>query len=53
MTENSLLERAKRFISALRHCQVLGITVHHACEEGITLVLPYRSEEHTSELQSQ
>lgn len=41
MTENSLLERAKRFISALRHCQVLGITVHHACEEGITLVLPY------------
>ena len=41
MTENSLLERAKRFISALRHCQVLGITVHHASEEGITLVLPY------------
>lgn len=41
MTENSLLERAKRFISALRHCQVLGITVHHTSEEGITLVLPY------------
>ncbi|AQY65260.1 PaaI family thioesterase [Pseudomonas veronii] len=41
MTENPLLERAKRFISALRHCQVLGITVHQASEEGITLVLPY------------
>ena len=41
MTENPLLERAKRFVSALRHCQVLGIAAHHASEEGITLVMPY------------
>ncbi|MCQ9870287.1 thioesterase, partial [Pseudomonas aeruginosa] len=24
MSENPLLERARRFLSALRHCQVLG-----------------------------
>ncbi|CRM93756.1 putative domain 1 [Pseudomonas sp. 22 E 5] len=40
MTENLLLERATRFVSALRHCQVLGINVHEAGEEGMTLVLP-------------
>ena len=41
MTENLLLERAARFVSALRHCQVLGIQVHDASGEGMTLVLPY------------
>lgn len=41
MTENLLLERATRFVSALRHCQVLGIQVHDASGEGMTLVLPY------------
>jgi len=41
MSENPLLERAKRFVSALRHCQVLGITAHQASEEGITLIMPY------------
>ena len=41
MTETLLLERATRFISALRHCQVLGIGVHDASGEGITLILPY------------
>lgn len=41
MTENPLLQRATRFISALRHCHVLGITTHDASEEGITLVMPY------------
>ena len=41
MTENPLLERAERFVSALRHCQVLGITAHHASMEGITLIMPY------------
>jgi len=40
MTENPLLERATRFVSALRHCQVLGITAHGASEEGITLIMP-------------
>ncbi|WLH81054.1 PaaI family thioesterase [Pseudomonas sp. FP2335] len=41
MTENPLLERAARFLSALRHCQVLGITAHGASGEGITLLMPY------------
>ena len=41
MTENPLLERATRFVSALHHCQVLGITAHHASGEGITLIMPY------------
>ena len=41
MTENPFLERATRFISALRHCQVLGITAYQASGEGITLVMPY------------
>jgi len=41
MTENSLLERATRFVCALRHCQVLGITVHEASDTGMTLLLPY------------
>ena len=41
MTENPLLARATRFVSALRHCQVLGITVHAASDEGMTLCLPY------------
>ncbi|MDB1110261.1 PaaI family thioesterase [Pseudomonas extremaustralis] len=43
MTENPLLARATRFVSALRHCQVLGIAAHYADEEGITLVMPYAS----------
>ena len=30
-----------RFLSALRHCQVLGVKLHSASEEGLTLVLPY------------
>lgn len=41
MNESSLLERAGRFLSALRHCQVLNMQVHHADEEGIILRLPY------------
>ncbi|WP_411566511.1 PaaI family thioesterase [Pseudomonas orientalis] len=41
MSEPPLLDRATRFVSALRHCQVLGITVHAATQEGMTLVLPY------------
>lgn len=44
MTENPLLERATRFVSALRHCQVLGITAHVASEEGITLIMPYAAQ---------
>lgn len=41
MTDSPLLERAARFVSALRHCQVLGIEVHDANTEGMTLRLPY------------
>ncbi|ONH56851.1 uncharacterized domain 1-containing protein [Pseudomonas cedrina] len=41
MTENPLLERATRFVSALRHCQVLGISAYEATEAGMTLVMPY------------
>lgn len=41
MSENPLLERARRFLSALRHCQVLGLTVEAADEKGLTLRLPY------------
>jgi len=41
MTDSPLLERAARFVSALRHCQVLGIEVHDASADGMTLLLPY------------
>lgn len=41
MNNNSLVQRAERFLSALRHCQVLGMTVETATEQGLTLRLPY------------
>ncbi|MFO2464910.1 PaaI family thioesterase [Pseudomonas sp. 15FMM2] len=41
MTDNLILERSVRFVSALRHCQVLGIQVHDAGSDGMTLLLPY------------
>jgi uncharacterized protein (TIGR00369 family) len=41
MAQNPIFERATRFLSALRHCQVLGISVHSASTDGITLRLPY------------
>lgn len=41
MTDTSLLAMAERFLSALRHCQVLQMRVHHADAQGMTLVLPY------------
>ncbi|MBV4484288.1 PaaI family thioesterase [Pseudomonas sp. SWRI153] len=41
MAENSVFERATRFLSALRHCQVLGLQVHSASSEGLTVMLPY------------
>ncbi len=41
MTDHPILERAARFVSALRHCQVLGIQVHDASADGMTLRLPY------------
>lgn len=41
MSDNPILERAERFLSALRHCQVLGLQVHEAAASGLTLRLPY------------
>lgn len=41
MISSPVLERAQRFLSALRHCQVLGMQVHEASAEGLTLRLPY------------
>ena len=34
MSDNPVLERAERFLSALRHCQVLGMSVHAAKPEA-------------------
>src|SRR5471032_2081620 len=41
MNEPALYERAQRFLSALPHCQVLGLRVFSADTEGMTLMLPY------------
>lgn len=43
MAETTVFERATRFLSALPHCQVLGLQVHSASEEGLTVILPYSS----------
>ena len=34
MSDNPIFERAMRFLSALRHCQVLGLHVHSASQDG-------------------
>ncbi|MBC3464210.1 PaaI family thioesterase [Pseudomonas sp. RW10S2] len=41
MSETALMAMAGRFLSALRHCQVLQMRVHHADAEGMTLILPW------------
>ncbi|WP_263142939.1 PaaI family thioesterase [Pseudomonas sp. RIT-PI-AD] len=41
MSDNAILQRAQRFLSALRHCQLLGLSVHQASAAGLTLRLPY------------
>ena len=41
MSDNPIFERAMRFLSALRHCQVLGLHVHSASQDGMTITLPY------------
>ena len=41
MAEDSVFDRATRFLSALRHCQVLGLKLHSASRDGLTVVLPY------------
>ena len=44
MTDNPIFQRAMRFLSALRHCQVLGLRVHSASSEGLTVKLPYSAQ---------
>ena len=41
MNDSPLLQRAKRFLSALRHCQVLKMEVAAVDDESIVLRLPY------------
>ncbi len=41
MTETPLLQQARRFISALPHCQIIGLSVHAIDNQGVTLMLPY------------
>ncbi|MGE8101042.1 PaaI family thioesterase [Pseudomonas fluorescens] len=41
MIDNPVFERATRFLTALRHCQVLGLRVHSASNDGLTITLPY------------
>ena len=41
MSDSQILERTQRFLSFLRHCQVLGLSVEHADRRGLTLRLPY------------
>lgn len=41
MNETSLLAQAERFLSVLRHCQVLHMRVEQAERSGITVVMPY------------
>jgi uncharacterized protein (TIGR00369 family) len=41
MSNTILLEKAQRFLTVLRHCQVLGLQVHDASPQGLTLRLPY------------
>ena len=44
MSDNSMLDRAQRFLGALRHCQVLGMQVHSVDSSGLTLRLPYSTQ---------
>ncbi|UVE16284.1 PaaI family thioesterase [Pseudomonas sp. LS44] len=41
MSDNLIIERAQRFLTVLRHCQVLGMSVHSTTGAGLTLRLPY------------
>src|SRR5690606_4777214 len=37
----TIQQRAQTFLSVLRHCQVLGMTVEQADENGLVIKLPY------------
>ncbi|MFN3578897.1 MAG: PaaI family thioesterase [Pseudomonas sp.] len=38
---STIEDRAKQFLSVLRHCQVLGMAVERADEQGLIIKLPY------------
>ncbi|MFG0409842.1 PaaI family thioesterase [Pseudomonas sp. NY5710] len=41
MSDSTLMSMAERFLSALKHCQLLQMRVAQADETGMTLVLPW------------
>lgn len=41
MQQSPLMAQAERFLSALRHCQLLQMRVEQADGDGVTLCLPY------------
>ncbi|BDM21836.1 MULTISPECIES: PaaI family thioesterase [Pseudomonas] len=41
MNDSSLQAMAERFLSALKHCQLLQMRVAHADSDGMTLVMPW------------
>jgi len=41
MSDSALMARAERFLSALKHCQLLQVRVAQADGNGMTLVLPW------------
>lgn len=41
MNDSSLQAMAERFLSALKHCQLLQMRVEHADRDGMTLVMPW------------
>jgi len=41
MADGELFQRAERFLSVLRHCQLLGMRVECAQAQGMTLCLPH------------
>lgn len=41
MAQSSISKRAEAFLGMLRHCQLLGMKVQEANEQGLTLHLPY------------
>jgi len=41
MSDSTLMARAERFLSALKHCQLLQVRVAQADGDGMTLVLPW------------